>query len=97
MSRNSKIALAASIVFTTATISFVYYLKDAEVKVRRVGIERDDERRRRKREVAGHVPGSDSSPGVAAQAVPTTPSPPSATAGAGAGTATVEVVGRYNT
>ena len=33
MSRNSKITLAASIIFTTVTISFVYYLKEAETKV----------------------------------------------------------------
>ncbi|KAJ3029466.1 UNVERIFIED_CONTAM: fat storage-inducing transmembrane protein 2 [Siphonaria sp. JEL0065] len=45
-SRKSKMTFAGSILFTTLTIFGVYKLKEYELKVRRQGIVRDDERRR---------------------------------------------------
>ncbi|KAI9349079.1 hypothetical protein BDR26DRAFT_671825 [Obelidium mucronatum] len=45
-SRRSKLTFAGSILFTTLTIFGVFKLKDDELTVRRLGIVRDDERRR---------------------------------------------------
>ncbi|KAL2912379.1 hypothetical protein HK105_208153 [Polyrhizophydium stewartii] len=49
MSQRSKIALGAAAAFAAATIVGVHVLKTVEAQWRRVGIERDDQRRSAKR------------------------------------------------
>ncbi|KAJ3299136.1 hypothetical protein HK104_009930 [Borealophlyctis nickersoniae] len=50
MSRASKVTFGAACAFTASCIAGVYYMKEVEFQTRRVGIERDDERRAKKRE-----------------------------------------------
>lgn len=47
--RRAQIVFASSVTFTLTTISVVHYLQYRDTKVRRIGIERDDQTRSRKR------------------------------------------------
>jgi hypothetical protein len=49
MSKASKYTFLASCVFTTVTIGTVFYIKDLDLETRRVGINRDQDRRSQQR------------------------------------------------
>ncbi|KAJ3033052.1 hypothetical protein HK097_004990, partial [Rhizophlyctis rosea] len=52
MSGKAKLTFVGSLIFTTCTIASVYWLKNVQFQNRRVGLERDLERRAKHKENA---------------------------------------------